>query len=76
MDKLRLKGLVFYAHHGCTEEERTLGGRYEVDCELWMDLRKPGETLSIIFFLMTWENTRKNIPCSSPSSDLKEGKKP
>jgi dihydroneopterin aldolase len=44
MDKLRLKGLVFYAHHGCTEEERTLGGRYEVDCELWMDLRKPGRT--------------------------------
>ncbi len=44
MDKIRLSGLVFYAHHGCTEEERTLGGRYEVDCELCTDLREAGET--------------------------------
>lgn len=42
MDKLTLRAMRFYAHHGVTEEERRLGGRFEVDCELWADLRRVG----------------------------------
>lgn len=34
---IRLVNAVFYARHGVHEEERRLGGRYEVDAELWFD---------------------------------------
>jgi len=44
MDKMTLRGMRFYAHHGLTEDERELGGRFEVDCELWKDLRPVGKT--------------------------------
>lgn len=44
MDRLTLRGMVFYAHHGVTEKERNLGGRFEVDCELWKDLKPTGIT--------------------------------
>lgn len=44
MDKISLRGMVFYAHHGLTEAERNLGGRLEVDCELWKDLKPAGRT--------------------------------
>ncbi len=44
MDRITLRGMVFYAHHGLTEDERNLGGRFEVDCELWMDLKPTGDT--------------------------------
>ena len=34
---VRLVNAVFYARHGVHEEERRLGGRYEVDAELFFD---------------------------------------
>lgn len=34
---IRLVNAAFYARHGVHEEERRLGGRYEVDAELWFD---------------------------------------
>jgi dihydroneopterin aldolase len=34
---IRLVNAVFYARHGVHEEERQLGGRYEVDAELVFD---------------------------------------
>jgi 7,8-dihydroneopterin aldolase/epimerase/oxygenase len=34
---IRLVNAVFYARHGVHEEERRLGGRYEVDAELFFD---------------------------------------
>jgi len=39
MDRITVKGMVFHAYHGYTEDERDLGGRFEVDCELWKDLK-------------------------------------
>jgi dihydroneopterin aldolase len=49
MDKLTLRGMSFYAHHGVTEDERSLGGRFEVDCELWTDLRPVGAADDLTF---------------------------
>lgn len=34
---VRLTNAVFYAHHGVTEEEHELGGRYEVDVAIDLD---------------------------------------
>ena len=35
---VRLVNAVFYAHHGVMEEEHRIGGRYEVDVALALDI--------------------------------------
>jgi dihydroneopterin aldolase len=37
---VRLINAVFYAHHGAFAEEHALGGRYEVDLELELDIEE------------------------------------
>ncbi|MDD9995243.1 MAG: dihydroneopterin aldolase [Dehalococcoidia bacterium] len=37
-DRIHLKGMVFYGHHGVTPEEQALGQRIEVDLEVEADL--------------------------------------
>lgn len=41
MDHIRLKNLIFYAHHGFYEAERELGQKFEIDIEVACDLRSP-----------------------------------
>jgi len=40
MATTRLQHLSFYGHHGVTEAEKEVGGRYEVDCEFGIDIKK------------------------------------
>jgi len=35
--------MVFYAHHGVLKEEHTVGGKYEVDAELFFDFTGAAE---------------------------------
>ncbi|MCX7908440.1 MAG: dihydroneopterin aldolase [Ignavibacteria bacterium] len=35
--RLSIKGAQFYAYHGVKQEEKDLGGRYEVDLDMWYD---------------------------------------
>lgn len=35
--RLSIKSAQFYAYHGVKQEEKDLGGRYEVDLDLWYD---------------------------------------
>lgn len=44
MDKIYLKGLSFYGYHGLFPEENRLGQRFEVDVELFVSLKKAGQT--------------------------------
>ena len=37
-DRIHLKGMVFYGHHGVTPEEQALGQRIEVDLEVEANL--------------------------------------
>ena len=37
LTKLSINGAKFYANHGVTPEEREVGGKYEVDVDLWYD---------------------------------------
>lgn len=41
-DKLVLRGLKFHGFHGVKPEEKTLGQKFVVDVDAWMDLRKAG----------------------------------
>ncbi|GGF62198.1 dihydroneopterin aldolase [Azorhizobium oxalatiphilum] len=38
-DRLFLRALPFFAHHGVYEEERRLGQRFIVDADWWLDAR-------------------------------------
>lgn len=43
-DKLILRGLIFHGFHGVKPEERTLGQKFLVDVDAWMDLRAAGKS--------------------------------
>lgn len=44
MDKIIIKGLEIYAFHGVNQEEKKNGQKFIVDAELYVNLRRPGET--------------------------------
>ncbi len=39
-DSIRINGLEFYAYHGASDQEQTVGHRYLVDVRLSVDTRK------------------------------------
>lgn len=41
---IRLKNAAFYAYHGVMSGEQTLGGKFEVDVELYCDFTPAAET--------------------------------
>jgi len=41
-DRIQLKGMVFFGHHGISPEEQSLGQRIEVDLEVETDLGPAG----------------------------------
>lgn len=44
MDKIKLTGLSFYGYHGLFPEENRLGQRFDVHIELFLSLKKAGQT--------------------------------
>jgi dihydroneopterin aldolase len=44
MDRIRLVNMSFYGYHGVSAAEKETGRRFEVDCELTVDLAGPGKT--------------------------------
>lgn len=42
-DKVSLRRIVVYGHHGTTAEEQAVGRPFEVDVEVRLDLEKAGE---------------------------------
>ncbi|XP_057955927.1 dihydroneopterin aldolase 1-like [Malania oleifera] len=43
-DKLILRGLKFHGFHGVKPEERTLGQKFLVDVDAWLDLHEAGKS--------------------------------
>jgi dihydroneopterin aldolase len=43
-DIIRLCGLPFYGYHGVTAAEKETGRLFEIDCELELDLARPGKS--------------------------------
>lgn len=43
-DVIHLRGLEFYAYHGVLPEEKSIGQRFRVDVDLFLDLRKAGSS--------------------------------
>ncbi|MFC2948852.1 dihydroneopterin aldolase [Virgibacillus sediminis] len=44
MDKIILNKMRFYGFHGLFPEENKLGQRFDVDAELFLDLKRAGKT--------------------------------
>jgi len=44
MDVIRLENMQFYGYHGVSEMERELGGKFEVDLEMFFPLKKAGKS--------------------------------
>lgn len=44
MDKIKIKDLEIYAHHGVLPEENVLGQKFLVSATLWMNLKQAGTT--------------------------------
>ncbi len=61
---IRLVNAEFYAWHGVHEEERRLGGRYEVDAELRFDFRPAAETDDVsktVDYTLAYETIREIV---------------
>jgi dihydroneopterin aldolase len=43
-DVIRLHNAVFYAYHGVLSDEQSLGGKFEVDVDLYCDLSRGAQT--------------------------------
>jgi len=43
MDRLTIKNIKLHGHYGVSKEERTVGGLYEIDAEIFLDNRKAAE---------------------------------
>lgn len=41
---IRLHNMTFYGYHGVSKAERETGRRFEVDCELELDIRKAAKS--------------------------------
>lgn len=48
-DRVILKGMQFYGHHGVLPQERELGWHFEVDVEMGLDLERAGREDDISF---------------------------
>lgn len=46
-DIIRIKNATFYAYHGVMSDEQNLGGKFEVDLELYCDLTAAEQTDSL-----------------------------
>lgn len=44
MDKIIMKNLAFYGYHGAMSEENTLGQKFFVDVEMYVDLGEAGKS--------------------------------
>jgi 7,8-dihydroneopterin aldolase/epimerase/oxygenase len=47
MDRISIKGMQFWGYHGVLEQEKSLGQRFTVDAELFLDLSDAGKTDSL-----------------------------
>ena len=71
-DKLILRGLQFHGFHGVKREERTLGQKFGVDVDAWMDLAAGGESDSIADTISYTDiyglGSSRFVPACSPAS--------
>jgi dihydroneopterin aldolase len=62
MDKIVLTGMEFFARHGVFDEEATLGARFIVDVELYLDLREVGADLKrTVNYAVVYDLVRREV---------------
>ena len=48
MDKIHLENMLFYCYHGVSDFEKKLGGKFEIDLDLYLSLKKAGKSDSLL----------------------------
>ena len=64
MDKIIMENMGFYGYHGVLEEEKKLGQKFFVDAELYLDLKKAGESDDLhytVSYAEVYEMIQKNF---------------
>ena len=67
-DRIILEGMLFYGYHGNNVEERSMGQPFQVDLEIGLDLRIPGQsdrledTVSYTQFYRITKNVLEGTP--------------
>jgi len=54
LTKISIKNAQYYAYHGVRKEEQKLGGKYEVDLDMWYDA-KPAFIKDDVNFALNYE---------------------
>lgn len=49
MDKILMENMTFYGYHGVLQEEKVLGQKFIIDVQLYLPLKKAGETDDLNF---------------------------
>jgi dihydroneopterin aldolase len=44
---IRIRNAVFYAYHGVLQEEQNVGGKFEIDVDMWCDISAAAATDSL-----------------------------
>ncbi|HID07426.1 MAG TPA: dihydroneopterin aldolase [Armatimonadetes bacterium] len=63
-DRIIIKGMQFYGHHGCTPSERKLGQQIIVDVAMSLDLSRAGESDSLrhtVNYVSVYELVRESV---------------
>jgi dihydroneopterin aldolase len=47
LNVMRIKNAIFYAYHGAMVDEQNLGGKYEVDVDMFYDFSAAAESDSL-----------------------------
>ncbi len=81
-DVIRIKNAVFYAYHGAIEDEQNLGGKFEVDVDMFCDfaaaaesdsLRKTVDYEKVYAFLKTTVHSRNFYLLEALASTIARG---
>ena len=60
MGRVSLKNMVFYGYHGVAEQEKILGGKFEVDIDLDFDMTSAIKTDHLVDTI-NYEDVYKNV---------------
>jgi dihydroneopterin aldolase len=82
LNVIRIRNAVFYAYHGVMEDEQNLGGKFELDLDMYADLRPAAESDAlkktidyekVYAFLSSTVLTKKHYLLESLAHDIARG---
>lgn len=66
MQEIIIRGMEFYAYHGCFEEEQQIGTRFKIDIHFQLDFSKTAQTDDLQYtlnYLEVYQSLKKIVEC-------------